>query len=247
MNQKLIYSSEDLNDAGSNVLNSILDSRIEQIDAITLPIDIHRKDIIHAIQKIESYPKRLSSFLDYLIDYTYHLNLELSQKQDQLTEALEELALLKKGRKTKSTDGNTSLKLRNFPNTHVAQESDLEESLTNLNKIQKKQNNNLNDDYVASLKKLNAKEGNLFQTLNIIVEENQHLHKINNELTRKVEKSSRPNYYNESSLFANDDSIDSDKKIDITELKDQFNQIETDLIKLRQQVQSKFAEIHPKQ
>lgn len=108
------YFTEDTNDAGNTVLNSILNSRIEQVDAITLPNDLHRKDIIHDIQKIESYPKRLSSFLDYLIDYTYHLNLELNQKQDQLNEALDELALLRKSRKSNSDDGKTSNRLRNF-------------------------------------------------------------------------------------------------------------------------------------
>lgn len=114
MSQENTYFTEDTNDAGSIVLNSILNSRIEQVDAITLPNDLHRKDIIHAIQKIESYPKRLSSFLDYLIDYTYHLNLELNQKQDQLNEARDELALLKKSRKTDLNDSKTSSHLRNY-------------------------------------------------------------------------------------------------------------------------------------
>ena len=119
------YFTEDTNDAGNTVLNSILNSRIEQVDAITLPNDLHRKDIIHAIQKIESYPKRLSSFLDYLIDYTYHLNLELSQKQDQLNETLDELALLKKSQRSKISDSKASSKHKNLSNIPGIEESNI--------------------------------------------------------------------------------------------------------------------------
>lgn len=235
------FLSEDLNDAGSNVLNSILDSRIEQVDAITLPIDVHRKDIVHAIQQIESYPKRLSSFLDYLIDYTYHLNLELSQKQDQLNEALDELSLLrKKSQKTKTINRNLTAKPKNMANNN--EDFQIEDSLNLLKKNQKNHEKSLDeDDYALSLKILKAKEGSLHQNLNLIIEENRKLHKINSELTSKVE--AKTIFYDDNF----DDSLDSDKKVDITELKDQFNQIETDLIKLRQQVQNKFSVIHPKQ
>ncbi|KAK8885937.1 hypothetical protein M9Y10_041396 [Tritrichomonas musculus] len=120
MSQRFSHSTDEINDAGSNVLSSILDSRIEQIDAITLPSDLHRKDIIHTIQKIESYPKRLSSFLDYMIDYTYYLNLELTQKQDQLNEALDELALLKKNKKTNIPTNRTLTPPKNFSNFSVS-------------------------------------------------------------------------------------------------------------------------------
>ena len=246
MNQKNAFYTDNLQDPESNVLISILDSRIEQVDALTLPSDVHRKDIVQAIQKIESYPKRLSSILDYLIDYTYHLNLELSQKDEQLKETLEELAHLKKFQESNFTEIKSPNKIQNFYNNRSINDSCFEESLNSLKKIQKDQSKINNDDYILSLKKINAKEGRLYQSLNLIVEENQQLHRINNELTSKIEKISNVKCFNENNLSDTDDDFNIDHKVDISELKDQFNQIESDLVRLKEQVQHKFCLMHSK-
>jgi hypothetical protein len=63
------------------VLNSVLDSRIDQAIAITLPTDKSRIDILHSIKNLDSYSIRVASFSDYLIDYITTLSVELNAAQ----------------------------------------------------------------------------------------------------------------------------------------------------------------------
>jgi hypothetical protein len=63
------------------VLNSVLESRIVQAIAVARPSDRSRIDILQEIRAIESYPMKVASFADCLIDYVASLSLELSQRQ----------------------------------------------------------------------------------------------------------------------------------------------------------------------
>lgn len=65
------------------VLESILNTRVSQMQAITIPSDSYRQDLLTAIQKIPTFPRKLASFLDYLIDYAATLNHELIRIKDQ--------------------------------------------------------------------------------------------------------------------------------------------------------------------
>jgi hypothetical protein len=69
------------------VLESILRTRIEQLEAVTLPTDSHRLGVIRAIQAIPSFQRRLSCFLDYLIDYGANLSIELDRAQEAALDA----------------------------------------------------------------------------------------------------------------------------------------------------------------
>lgn len=244
MNQVFFSFNEDTAEVGSNVLTSILNSRIDQIDAITLPSDKHRKDIIAAIHGISSYPKRLSSFLDYLIDYTYQLNLEISHKQDQLNNALDELACLKKNKHSNSTRGGSELKIRNLSHLLGVHESNLEDTVKSLKQFHDNHIDKQNEDYALSLKLLNATEGNLYESLKLIVDENargNHRKIKNSDKRTKTTK-----HYNERFLDS-EYSCDSFQRIDGGDLRDQFNQIEADLIKLKDQVKHKFSVLQTKQ
>jgi chromosome condensin MukBEF ATPase and DNA-binding subunit MukB len=65
------------------VIDSVLESRIDQAVAITLPGDQSRIDLLQSIRRIESRPMRIASFTDYLIDHIATLSLELNQAQLQ--------------------------------------------------------------------------------------------------------------------------------------------------------------------
>ena len=64
---------------------SILSTRIDQMLAITLPSDTHRTELLKAMREIPSLQRKLSSFLDYMIDYTATLNHELFATKDQVS------------------------------------------------------------------------------------------------------------------------------------------------------------------
>ncbi|OHT15547.1 hypothetical protein TRFO_02890 [Tritrichomonas foetus] len=250
-NTNNLYSyEEDTNEAGSPVLNSILDSRIEQIEAITLPSDQHRKDIIQSIKDIKSYPKRLSSFLDYLIDYTYTLNLELGQKQDQINELTDQLSTVKKGSLSCANTNtyNSQKRIQKIANLLDVHESSIESEINSLKKCSK---TSFDDDYKNALNLVKSQKGNLAITIQDLISENQKLKSSNSELLtqlKTINKSAHSKKYrNENVLSDSDDDDDVysyKQKPDMSDLKEQFNQIETDLAKLKNQVQNKFSVIH---
>jgi hypothetical protein len=65
------------------------------MQAITLPRDSDRMDLLNAIDSIPSLPRKMSCFLDYLIDYTANLNLILEQTQDELAEVKNQRSALR--------------------------------------------------------------------------------------------------------------------------------------------------------
>jgi hypothetical protein len=64
------------------------------MQAITLPTDVDRLDVLKALEGIPSFPRKMSCFLDYLIDYTANLNLALEQAQTELAESTNRLSPL---------------------------------------------------------------------------------------------------------------------------------------------------------
>jgi hypothetical protein len=93
-----------------NVLASIVRTRLEQLEAITLPTDLHRLDVIHAIQAIPSFERKLACCLDYLIDYTGNLNLELERTQEELAQAKLQLAVMKRKEKSPAIEAHRTEK-----------------------------------------------------------------------------------------------------------------------------------------
>jgi hypothetical protein len=68
------------------VIDSVLESRIDQVIAITLPADQSRIDLLQDIRRIESHSMRIASFTDYLIDYVATLSLELNHAKLQIAQ-----------------------------------------------------------------------------------------------------------------------------------------------------------------
>jgi hypothetical protein len=65
------------------------------MQAITLPTDSDRIDLLNAIDSIPLLPRKMSCFLDYLIDYTANLNLMLEQTQEELAQLKNQQSLLR--------------------------------------------------------------------------------------------------------------------------------------------------------
>ena len=83
-------------DSSDSVLQSILDTRVDQMQAITLPTDRHRMKLLNAIQEIPNIHRKLACFLDYMIDYSANLNLELGETKDALCEATDRIAMMRR-------------------------------------------------------------------------------------------------------------------------------------------------------
>jgi hypothetical protein len=69
----------------SHVLESVLNSRIDQAIAITPPTDQSRIDLLEGIRRIEAYPERVASLSDCLIDYIVTLSKEVNETKLQIS------------------------------------------------------------------------------------------------------------------------------------------------------------------
>lgn len=109
-------------DISKPVLESILNTRVSQMQAITIPSDNYRQDLLAAIQKIPTFPRKLASFLDYLIDYAATLNHELIRIKDQ------------RGRVASQTKPPTDDRIRNLSQRlGITESDDYQKCLTYLN------------------------------------------------------------------------------------------------------------------
>ncbi|OHT00340.1 hypothetical protein TRFO_08011 [Tritrichomonas foetus] len=237
------HSSDSSGDYQESVLCSILNSRIEQVDAITLPCDKHRKDLIHAISKIKSYPKRLSAFLDYLIDYTYTLNHELCQKQDSLNEIQDRLSSLEKKSKQQNLISSQNDKEKAKDTSSIMKELDVLKISANQNK------KIVNKDYDDSLALLKCKNGELTNSLQTLVNENHKLQKSNKKLTQQIQKCHQEMNFmtnNKAKSKNSQEKIYFLKKVKLNtnEFTEQFNQIEADLSKLKCQIHHQLRNHH---
>lgn len=102
------FSDQTQAGASNAVLSSILDSRVSQMRAITLPCDSNRVDVLEAIDNIASFDRKLMCFLDYMIDYSANLNMSLGDAQSQLDEVSDVLGSL--NRQSELRDYNNCLK-----------------------------------------------------------------------------------------------------------------------------------------
>lgn len=132
-------------DLSDSVLRSILDTRVDQMQAITLPSDRHRKELLEAIQAIPQFHKKLTCFLDYLIDYSATLNLELGEVRTALDEATDDLAMARRSRDDRVD--------------HLAKRLRLDEQ----------------NDYSKAVNLLSAESGSLFTEVQRLKRENKQL------------------------------------------------------------------------
>jgi hypothetical protein len=66
-------------------LESLLESRIDQAIADTLPSDVARIDRLKGMKMIASYPERVASFSEYLINYSACLAKELAKLRKEFS------------------------------------------------------------------------------------------------------------------------------------------------------------------
>ncbi|OHT14000.1 hypothetical protein TRFO_15630 [Tritrichomonas foetus] len=172
-----------------SVIESILDSRIDQMIALTLPTDQHRQDILEAIKTTYSSSQRLSSFFDYLIDYVQTLSTKLEKTKNELNEY-----------RQKDPKFRAKLKQHKSQKNHQEIKESIETKSDNVtNRETKKEKNNLNNnnfngnnkfnfiskdtnnDYKDSLRLLNAGEGQLTNFINDLKQQNLRLQRLHNQ------------------------------------------------------------------
>jgi chromosome segregation ATPase len=147
------------------VLESVLNSRIDQAIAITPPTDESRIALLEAIREIEAYPERVASFSDCLIDYVVSLSKELNETKLQIAR-LEERPTHKKSRhQSGNQDYEECLRLLRASRDHLAES--LEELIAqnaNLRRVRKQDRAILirQNEMLAKLRSEAESEENVF-------------------------------------------------------------------------------------
>ena len=159
-----------------SVFESILNSRIDQMSAITLPSDQHRKDVLIAIKEINPSSKRLSSFCDYLIDYIGSLTMKLEKSKNKINKLKQEVV------KINRNDMNDSFSMRSNQSERIEEDiNKIKNKIGKTKNVQYGNNNNDQGDYQKCLKLMKAKDGQLYAFINDILEQNMRLQRLHNQ------------------------------------------------------------------
>lgn len=182
-----------------SVIDSVLNSRIDQMIALTLPSDKHRHDILQTIKTTYSMSQRLSSFCDYMIDYIETLSSKLEKTKNELHEINHHSSKLNKeikhsikhcSKKHKQSKHDRRFDKARFDfneinfnidneNDNFEIDSDVEYNSPILKCDDRKSNKK--DDYLSTLKLLNAQEGQLSITVNDLIQQNLRLQRLHNQ------------------------------------------------------------------
>lgn len=139
------------------VLKKILETRIQTMQAITLPTDIYRHDILKTLLNVEPYSKQLSSFIDYLINYISELTLENGELKDRLDGSLS----------NPQKKSQEELDIEEISELLSCKKEDIKKTIVNMQKTNKCSNENtnqnldMNEDYLRSLQLSGAQPGRL--------------------------------------------------------------------------------------
>lgn len=198
------FESPQNKNASIKVIESILNSRIDQMIALTLPTDRHRHEILETIRTTYSLSQRLSSFCDYMIDYVETLSSKLDKAKNELHECPQTIKVNKsikysnkhtsKGHKhskheKKLFKPNFDLNLNNYDvgsdsngdgdDLDIISNVEYLKSSTAFNNPEKLAPKK--DDYQSTLKLLNVQEGQLSVSVNDLINQNQRLQRLHNQ------------------------------------------------------------------
>ena len=242
------------------VLKSILESRIGQMEAITLPSEKDKKQILQQINDLPTNSKKMDSFLDFMVNDVINLSYDLYDAKKELSELLQE-----KEHKSMLQDNGNSKYADSFL-SHSSADEDYEanELEERINRIAKKLNvkpsgieNKVSDllflkdkmdtdtfegqdDYQQACKMLNCKPGEMEKALKNLIKERDNLIGIlarDNSLIRRdnesLKKSDKQDFSTQSQITINSSSDEEDDLV-----RPQFEQlrnIRNDLDDLAQQ------------
>ena len=160
---------------GTAVLKSILDTRIGQMMALTLPTDTSRQQILSEIDKTPSFTKKLTSFLDYMIGQITSLSVEMNKFRTEIQSVTEP-----------QNEGNSSYTDSGFSFesriNHIAEilsvdNDNIEAKIESLLSQAKRNNNNIKkqNEYDACASLLECKQGKLEESIKLLMTENEVL------------------------------------------------------------------------
>lgn len=153
----------------NSVIISILDSRINQVEALTLPNDKNHYDIIRSISHINCFSRKLSSFLDYLINCNFIANSNLNDLNEKIR-----------------ISNLNDEKFKNICNILNTNENGIEKKIK---KLQKR-----NNKYSKIKKLINSNDKNLYDSVKKLIKDNNNINGVNKhkDMIIKKQRNSSP-------------------------------------------------------
>ena len=231
------------------VLASILESRIGQMEAITLPSEKDKKPILQQINDLPTNSKKMDSFLDFMVNDVINLSYELYDAKKELADLIQEknhrMMLQESGPKTfastfssDSSEDDEDFELNSLEEkiNKIAKKlnvkpSGIEKKVSDLLLMKERveaESFDGQDDYRQACKMLNCKPGEMEKALKNLLKERDNLTSIlmqDNSLIRKdneyMRKPERQEFSTQSQITINSSSDDDDDDL----VKPQFEQL----------------------
>ena len=199
---------------GTTVLKSILDTRIGQMIALTLPTDTNRQQILNEIDKMPVLTKKLTSFLDFMIGEITSLSVEMNKFRTEIQMVTEQPTEAKSA--NSESDFSFESRINHIAELLHVENQNIEATLETLLKQTKKNNNSKKDsEYDACVSLLKCKPGKMENSIKLLLTENEVLQRQVTQdrsllirQNEELKKQMRMNRY-----LANTDSIDSESDI----------------------------------
>lgn len=165
---------------GSSVLTSILESRIGQMTAITLPTEENKIQILNQINDLQSNSEKMSSFLDFMVNEVTSLSFDYYNAKEELAKLLKQNA--HETSKFSSfeisdsddEDDELSARIKSIAKKLNVQPNKIERRITDLVQLKEDMQDDTfedEDDYNQTLSLLHCKPGEMEQCiLNLLKE-----------------------------------------------------------------------------
>ena len=161
---------------GTSVLQSILDTRIEQMRALTLPTDTNRQQILNEINKLPTFTKKLTSFLDFMIGQITSLSVDMNKFKSELISTNNQLSNIRTSQKESESSIDNRINhiadLLNVSQENI--ETKIESLLLQTQRINQKEDH----DYEKCTLLLKCKEGKMEESIKLLLAENERLQRM---------------------------------------------------------------------
>ena len=239
-----------------SVLSSILDSRIGQMEAITLPSEPEKKRILKQINNLPTNSEKMSSFLDFMVSDVIDLSFDYYNSKRELDNYIKEKEMKThvnqnmKGIQNEMKDNESELerRIQRIAQKLNVEPSNIEKKVSNLLFLKDKIESQTfpgSNDYEEALSLLHCKPGQLEESLKRLINENEKIYNSpiddNNLNEKQNELLTRGNISKEKLASSTLSQIEMNSSSDIlpdrniTQL-DQLNDIRNTLDALAKQV-----------
>lgn len=159
---------------GTSLLKTILETRIDQMVALTPPADKDRIQILKQIKEAPLFTQKLESFLDYMIGQMTNISVEYNKCKTELTNANEQISTSNKVIKEESA---STEKLNNIAGILNVEKDKIEETLQKLiSKLSDAQKEREEKKKCASLLQCSPKD--IRKSIKNMLSENERLQRM---------------------------------------------------------------------